>query len=248
MTLAVLLTQWKRNNLENQLKSIINQTIKVDYIIVFQNENHVNIDHLKNKYKFIHVKSDYNTKYFGRFAYLFSIPSDICIVMDDDILPGPNCIKNYVDQCIKKNGIIGGNGRIGLLSDKYCDKGKHYDGCNRFSSSLKHPIDYGLRKGVQVDFVGHLWCFKKEWLHYMFAMKPYTYDTGEDMHFCFSCKLFGGIHSYVGEQNNTNDSCDIAMNKLAEDEHASWRTTKMSLRKAVEQYWIDKGLKYIDNN
>ena len=68
------------------------------------------------------------------------------------------------------------------------------------------------------------------------------------MHFCFSCKLFGGINSYVGEQNNTNDSCDIAMNKLAEDEYASWRTTKMSLRKAVEQYWINKGLKYITNN
>tara|TARA_Y100000389_G_scaffold192418_1_gene219833 strand:- start:764 stop:1468 length:705 start_codon:yes stop_codon:yes gene_type:complete len=234
MSIALLLTQWKRNNLENQLKSIMNQTIHIDYIIVFQNEDHVNIDHLKSKYNFIHVKSDYNTKYFGRFAYLFSIPSDICIVMDDDILPGSNCIKNYVDQCVKKNGIIGGNGRICKLSP--------------YKNKIIEPIDCGIRKSSKVDFVGHLWCFKKEWLYYMFAVKPYTYDTGEDMHFCFSSKILGGIESFVGEQLNKEDMCDVAMNSLASDQFASWRTTKMSLRKAVEQYWIDKGLKYITNN
>ena len=95
MKIGVLLTQWKRHHLEKQLVQIYNQTIRPDYIIVFQNENHVDITELKKKYNFIHVKSDYNTKYFGRFAYFFSIPVDICIVMDDDIIPGINCIKNY---------------------------------------------------------------------------------------------------------------------------------------------------------
>ena len=80
--------------------------------------------------------------------------------------------KKLCRSMYKKNGIIGGNGRIGLLSDKYCDKGKHYDGCNRFSSSLKHPIDYGLRKSVQVDFVGHLWCFKKNGCIICFLLNP----------------------------------------------------------------------------
>jgi len=234
MSIVVLLTQWKRNNLEKQLISILNQSIKIDYLIVFQNENHVNIDHLKNKYDFIHVKSEYNTKYFGRFAYLFSIPTELCIVMDDDIIPGNRCIENYVNQCITKNAIIGGNGRIGMLSP--------------YKNNIIQPIDCGLRKGSKVDFVGHLWCFKKEWLHYMFSVKPYTYDTGEDMHFCFSCKLFGGVESYVGEQVNSNGMCDITMNRLASDEFASWKTTKQSLRQSVEQYWIDKGLKYIENN
>jgi len=234
MKITVLLTQWKRSNLELQLKSILDQSIQIDYLIVFQNENYINIEQLRSKYNFIHVKSDYNTKYFGRFSYLFSIPTDICIVIDDDIIPGNNCIKNYVDQCIKKNAIIGGNGRIGKLSP--------------YKNILIEPIDYGLRGGIKVDFVGHLWCFKKEWLHYMFSVKPYTYDTGEDMHFCFSSKLLGGIESYVGEQKTKNDVCDITMNTLAADEFASWRTTKQSFRKEVEQYWINKGLKYINHN
>ena len=47
MKVGVLLTVWKRNHLEEQLKSVLNQTLKPDYLIVFQNGNHVNIDNLK---------------------------------------------------------------------------------------------------------------------------------------------------------------------------------------------------------
>ena len=100
MKIGLVLTQWKRNNLKYQLDSIYKQTLKPHYIVVFQNENHVDISDLKKQYNFIHVKSDYNTKYFGRFSYFFTLPVDICIVMDDDIIPGKNCIKNYIEQCI----------------------------------------------------------------------------------------------------------------------------------------------------
>ena len=113
MKLLVVLTQYKRNHLEKQIQAINNQTIKPDYLVVFQNENHVDITGLKEKYEFIHIKSDYNTKYFGRFATCFTFPVDICMVLDDDIIPGLNCLKNHMDQCIELNSIIGGNGRIG---------------------------------------------------------------------------------------------------------------------------------------
>ena len=52
MKLLVVLTQYKRNHLEKQLCAINNQTIKPDYLVVFQNESHVDIIHLKEKYKF----------------------------------------------------------------------------------------------------------------------------------------------------------------------------------------------------
>ena len=133
------------------------QTIKPDYLVVFQNESHIDISGLKEKYKFIHIKSDYNTKYFGRFASCFTFPVDICMVLDDDIIPGPNCLKNYMDQCINLNAIIGGNGRVGMN--------------NPNKPKLNQPRDVGIRNNHSlVDFVGHLWCFKKEWLHYMFAL------------------------------------------------------------------------------
>ena len=240
MKICVLLTQWKRNNLEKQLASLYNQTIKLDKIIVFQNENHVDIEHLKQKFHFIHVKSDYNTKYFGRFAYLFAVDFDIGLVLDDDVIPGSNSIKNYVTQCLRKNAIIGGNGRFGLMSKNnpnYNNGGK-----------LIQPPDVGIRKGLKVDFVGHIWCFKKEWLHYMFTTKPFTYDTGEDMHFCFSSKIYGNIESYVAEQNTIEDCGDIAFNKLATDQFSSYLRTPQDLRKNVEKYWLKLGLNYITEN
>jgi hypothetical protein len=234
MKIGVLLTQWKRSHLESQLINIYNQTIKPDYIVVFQNENYIDITELKKKYNFIHVKSDYNTKFFGRFAYFLTLPVDICIVMDDDIIPGTNCIQNYVQQCMIKNAIIGGNGRVGKLSPYLTNQDER-----------KNLPDIGIRRGLLADFVGHMWVFKKDWLYYMFSVKPYTYDTGEDMHLCFSSKLLGGINSYIGEHKTKNDMSDIAMNKLCSDNVSSFKTTNPEIRKNIERYWIEKGLKFI---
>lgn len=225
MKLLVVLTQYKRNNLNSQLEQISNQTYSPDYLVVFQNENHVDITNLKEKYKFIHIKSDYNTKYFGRFAACFTFPVDICMVLDDDIIPGPNCLKNYVDQCIEKNSIIGGNGRFGIN--------------NKNKAKLKQPPETGIRHEPNlVDFVGHIWCFKKDWLYYMFSIRPYTYDTGEDMHLCFTSKILGGINSYTAKQCNPNDMCDIANNQLCSDQHSSYKVTDPQLRSNVEKYFI----------
>ena len=231
--IGVIITVWKRQHLEKQLIQLSNQTIKPDYIVVFQNENHINVVDIVKKYKVIHVKSDYNTKFFGRFSYFFNLPVDICVAMDDDIIPGINCIKNYVEQCIKHNAIIGGNGRY-----------SHNNPNNR-PARMK---DVGKRTNVlKVDFVGHLWCFKKDWLYYMFSAKPYTYETGEDMHFCFTCKLYGNISCYVGAQINKEDECDITNNSLADDQHSSFKISEKDshkLRKEIQTYWHNKGVKY----
>jgi hypothetical protein len=227
MKLLVVLTQYKRNHLENQLRAISDQTIKPDYLVVFQNENHVDISNLKPKYDFIHIKSDYNTKFFGRFASCFTFPVDICMVLDDDIIPGKNCLKNYMDQCIQLNGIIGGNGRMGIT--------------NPNKRLLHLPPDVGIRKTHSlVDFVGHLWCFKKDWLYYMFSIKPFTYDTGEDMHLCFTSKILGNINCYTAKQSCLDDTCDITWNNLATDQHSSYKATSPDLRINVEKYFTEK--------
>ena len=226
MTGVVVINQYKRNHLEKELIQIYNQTIKPDYIVVFQNENHIDISNLKKKYNFIHIKSDYNTKYFGRFATCLSFPVDVCVILDDDIIPGKNCLKNYIDQCIELNSIVGGNGRISM---------------NNKTQHLNRPPDVGIRQNYKlVDFVGHLWCFKKDWLYYMFSIKPYTYDTGEDMHLCFSSKILGDICSYVAKQVTEEDMCDIAFNRLATDQYSSYKVTNPELRSNVEKFFVEK--------
>ena len=86
----------------------------------------------------------------------------------------------------------------------------------------------------------------------MFSTKPYTYDTGEDMHLCYSCKLFGNINSYVAQHNTIEECSDFAMNNLAVDQFSSSNYNKNKsipeLRKDIEKSWINKGLKLIEKN
>lgn len=229
-----VLTQYKRTYLRQQLEAVRAQTLVPSYIVVFQNESHVDISDLKEEFGFLHIHSDYNTKYFGRFAACFTFPVDVCIVMDDDIVPGPRCFETYVEECLKRNAIMGGNGRIGQL--------------NPALSVLEAPPDVGLRPvSVRVDFVGHMWVFKKTWLHCMFARPPATYDTGEDMHFCFSAQMYGGIPSYVCKQSNDDEMSDTSNNQYAADIHASFRSTSTDQRRSVEAHFIALGFKMISS-
>jgi len=229
MKSLVVLTQYKRQHLEKQLEALYNQTYKPDYLVVFQNEHHIDISTLKEKYNFIHIQNDFNTKYIGRFAVCISFPVDICIVMDDDIIPGNNCIKNYITECIKYNSIMGGNGRMGYYTTN------PYNVPNKLA-----PFpETGFRPETKlVDFVGHLWCFKKEWLYHMFSIKPFTLDTGEDMHLCYSCKVKSNINTYICKQEIEQDNCDITNGSLSCDKFASYLTMSQITRKNVENYFI----------
>ena len=223
----VVLTQYKRQHLKTQLIQLAAQTQKPDYLVVFQNENHVDISNLKEIFNFIHIKSDYNTKFFGRFAACFTFPVEYCIVMDDDMIPGKNFVKNYVDQCRHFNAIIGGNGRIGYFNEN--------------KARLKTCLDTGKRDApLLTDFVGHVWCFKRMWLHMMFTFPPLTFDTGEDMHFCYSAKILGNINSIIAKQVDIEDWSDITDNKLCSDEFSSFKTTSFDLRKNVEQRFLQQ--------
>ena len=79
----------------------------------------------------------------------------------------------------------------------------------------------------------------------MFSHKPYTLETGEDMHLCFSAKLSANIPSLVGEQVKKEDECDITNNALGGDAHSSYLISERDghkLRREVQEYWVKKDL------
>ena len=88
-------------------------------------------------------------------------------------------MNNYLTQCRDLNAIIGGNGRKGF---------------NNKTKRFKKPLEVGVRPTeLLVDYVGHLWCIKPEHIRTMASLKPYTFDTGEDMHLCYSNKIIGNV-------------------------------------------------------
>lgn len=231
--LTVLLTVFKRKTLGLQLKALSAQSIAPKQVVVYHDENHRKIPKRSLLRRGISVtENSFNTKFIGRFAYLINAPTEWVAVIDDDIIPGAFCLENYLAQAEQTGGIIGGMGRIARS--------------NPLKDGLTQPPDVGIRPDpVLVDFVGHMWLFRKQQLFDMFAYPPVTYATGEDMHLCFSSKLRSGVPSFAGGQRSDEESCDTSMNKYAADEHAAYLHMPKSEREAVEKYFADKGLKFI---
>ena len=78
--IVIVLTAWKRNNLDSQLYHVKSQSIlrnKKTNIIIFQNSNHINVEDIVNKWKqsdsfsddvvITFIQSPIETGYFGRF-------------------------------------------------------------------------------------------------------------------------------------------------------------------------------------
>lgn len=231
----ILLTQYKRSNLEQQLKSIRSASIDFKKVTVYQNEDHVDLAPLKLEYNFQLVKSDFNTKFFGRFYHLLNYSTKYCLVLDDDVIPETNFFHNIFKQCKKLNSIITGNGRLGYY--------------NKNIDNLVKPNEYGNKKNFKVDFGGHAWCFKKDWLHSAFSIKPYTQETGEDMHLCYSLKILDGLSTYTYSGHKKASDIDSTKNALASDEFSSYKTTDVEKRKEIEKFFIENyGLELIKDN
>ena len=125
--IIIVLTVWKRNNLENQLKQVKNQSIlknKKTNIIIFQNSNHVYVEDIVNKWKLYekfpdrvditYINSPIETGYFGRFIVpLTSLVREYTyfFVCDDDVIWGNRYFENMA-RVVNEGYLCTRNGRI----------------------------------------------------------------------------------------------------------------------------------------
>ena len=224
----VILTVWKRNNLEEQLEAISKQTMYVNDIYVYQNENHESINYLKTRYDFKHVHSkDMNFKFHGRFSLPLLFNTKYTAIFDDDTIPNKNWLKHCSKLCDEKNCIVGANCR-----------NQNGFGCGLCDGKFNN-------EPIKCDIVGHCWFFKTEWIHHMWREKAPTFENGEDIHFCASCQIHGGIDSYLPTQTEDDpDSWGDTKSMLGVDEYATWRKhDHNTTRNGLYRHWINKGWK-----
>ena len=201
--IVVVLTVWKRNNLERQLIQVQNQSFlknKKTNVIIFQNSNHVYIDDIVNQWRkndnFSHnvditfVHSPIETGYFGRFIIPLtsSIRSDsYFIICDDDIVWGKKYFENMI-RVVNEGFLCTRNGRIITQSSK------------TIFQVHKKP-----RKGNQVcynedieyDFGGHIWAGRISWLRNAWNHIPFTFQNCEDFWISAVLKTFYNISTKV---------------------------------------------------
>ncbi|CAM9370918.1 unnamed protein product, partial [Ectocarpus fasciculatus] len=183
--ISIILTQYKRNNTEIQLRALFAQTVfsKIEKIVIFQNENYVDLGK-KNRHR-IHdiieiVQSKHrNYKFHGRFALALLFDTEYTVVFDDDTIPQPRWLEISTSISSQKNAIVGPVGVIvrvliaifpGLMTDLLF---------------------------IQVDYTGHSWTFKTEWLKYLWGSYSPSWEAGEDIGFSALAWLHGRIRTIM---------------------------------------------------
>jgi hypothetical protein len=228
--ITVILTAYKRDYFDDQIKSIKSQkNVNIDKIFIWQNGDYIDLGRFSDDSDITLIKSDMNLKFHGRFTLPLLFQTEYTAVFDDDTIPGDGWLENSTRCCEDNNCITGSNGRWRDNSGKWYGAGD--DG---YCSS-----------DLLVDFVGHSWVFKTEWIRYMWRDATYTYENGEDIQFCLSSKLYGDIDSYVAKQDNPSNSSSRNP-LLSSDQHASYKLPNHgSLRDEIFEHWESKGYKKI---
>ena len=200
---VIILTVWKRNNLERQLIQIKNQSILKDKkinIIIFQNSNHININHHVNKWKqsdsfpenvdITFIQSPIETGYFGRFIIPLtsSVGSDsYFIVCDDDVIWGNRYFENML-RVVNEGSLATRNGRI--VDEYYKETSESYR-----NGSPDQQVCYN--EDIEYDFGGHIWAGRISWLRQAWNHIPFSFENCEDFWLSAVLKSFYNIPTKI---------------------------------------------------
>lgn len=225
-----------------QVQLLRNQTQPPDEIWLWMNY-HEDFDlekqyHLENLGVDKICYNDHNWKYFGRFALAMLAQTDFVAIFDDDTIPGTKWLENCHTTYAKQEAILGGVG-LHLLSDT------EYMNHTRFGWT--NPND----KPVAVDLVGHTWFINTNHLKYIWDEKPYTWDTGEDIHLSALAQIYGDISTVVPPHpiNNRDLHSSLLGRELGVDDKAGSNidtADNFSLRSKCIQHYISRGWKLIN--
>lgn len=242
--ITVILTSWKRDHLEDQIQALLAQTQPPDTIWIYHcryfNEPAFE---LTNKYQ--QVKYQFNTDdlgYFGRFSLGLLAPTPYLLIIDDDVIPSPGWIEGCIRLCEENNAIISSAGRIIPENDYTPERVKdatHVKACfigDNDSASATNLCP----ENTQVDYGCNSWLIKTAWLNYFWAIRPYTFETGEDIHLSASCYLQGGIKT-ICPQQKPGALCGNLQKNYGFDEFASWKEDGfIQKRELILKHWINE--------
>ena len=181
----IVLTVWKRNNLERQIIQITNQSIlkKKTNIIIFQNANHINVNDIVNKWKnsvsflekinITFIQAPFETGYFRRF--IIPLTSSVSsnsyfFICDDDIIWGNRYFEN-MKRVVDEGFLCTSNGRI-ITKDFRTNCGAHI--------RRKHFSQVCFNEDIEYDFGGHIWAGLISWLRKAWNHIPPSIENCED--------------------------------------------------------------------
>ena len=237
-SVTVILNGYKRKeNLNEQLEAIKNQSVKVDSVMLWYNypgdDDFVNYDIMSEVPT---AYSNVNLGVWARFAYALNTETEYVCIFDDDTIPGRRWIENCLNTIKTHNGLLG---TVGLLYTKPVPPEQ--------SSYFEHYIRFGWTNNninvEEVDLVGHSWFFRREWLSSYWRELPHPrFKTcGEDMHFSIMLQKHLGLKTYV-PPHPPNDKDLWGSIKGAEygSEHSLWETGPSNQKQLMHEYFHEQ--------
>ena len=200
---VIVLTVWKRNNLEKQLFQVKNQSIlknKKINIIIFQNSNHLNVTDIINKWKKSNIfsenvdinfiQSPIETGYFGRFIVPLTssvMSNSYFIICDDDVIWGRRYFENML-RVVDEGSLATRTGRI---------IDKNYKELFLFSKVLNKNIHVCYNEDIECDFGGHIWAGRISWLRKAWNHIPISIENSEDFWISAALRSFYNITTKI---------------------------------------------------
>ncbi|KAJ3242595.1 hypothetical protein HDU81_000040 [Chytriomyces hyalinus] len=158
------------------------------YKIILRNlENGVYGSHLLPQLSL--TRSSFNFKFHGRFLLGYMATTKYLLIADDDAELGPDAVENLVNLMEKKRrGVWGGFGHLrgeGVPNAKY----KSWPNVEINRQEFDH---------YEMDYLSSLWFFEQSWLEYFFKERPWTWETGEDIHLSHTVRKYLHLNTYGG--------------------------------------------------
>ena len=198
--IVIVLTVWKRNNIESQLIQVKNQSIlknKKTNIIIFQNSNHIYISDIIENWKkpgafsdmvdITFIQSPIETGYFGRFLIPLTSKvesSTYFFICDDDVIWGNRYFENML-RIVNEGFLATRNGRIIMDTDgRYITPAK---------LAWRKNIQVCFDEDIEYDFGGHIWAGRISWLRNAWNHIPVSFENSEDFWISAALKSFYNI-------------------------------------------------------
>lgn len=236
--ITVVLTQYKRDYLAEQIKAIRNQIGNFD-IKIWIWVNYADPDDevpgpgllnytdyaLGLEFDALSI-NDRNFKYLGRFAFAHLAQTEFVAIFDDDTIPGPrwfeNCLNFFEQRKDIDEAILGGVG-VQLKDANYVNHERY---------GWPTP---GIANYLKADLVGHAWFFKKKTLRFMWMEEPFSYDNGEDIHFSYVAQKYGNVITVVPPQQNMETTSSLKAWEYGNDNKASSNGSLMTIPEFYKQ-------------
>lgn len=245
LDITVILNIWKRDHFQEQLLSLLNQTLLPKEIWVNQYENHIDLIDTINTCKqyfpnIQHIKSSKNLKYFGRFSLAINVSTTYVFMIDDDVIPGCKWLESAFEKCNFHNAIIACTGRIIPKGNYLPEQTGELDRKKYFIGDMTYLFKNYCEGDTQVDYGCNSYFFKTEWLKHYWETWPATFLSGEDIHLSATAMVNGRIKTYVIEQKDS-DTCGNLKKAYGSDSVASWRQNDFTkIREEVLKYHVLK--------